>query len=59
MPRIDTRLERALLAIAMATGTLLLVMAGNGESILSGELFPIAVAMGVAVYAGEGSGCCG
>lgn len=55
---IDSRLERALLAVGTAAGTLLLLTVGNGESFLSGELLPIAVAVGVAVYAGEGSGCC-
>jgi hypothetical protein len=59
MLRIDTRLERALLAVAAAAGTLLLVTAGNGEPILSGELLPIAVAVGVAVYAGGCSNCRG
>lgn len=58
MLRIDSRLERALLAVATAAGTLLLLTAGNGEPILSGELLPIATAIGVAVYASEGSGCC-
>jgi hypothetical protein len=59
MLRIDTRLERALLAVATATGTALLLTVGNGEPVLSSELLPIAVAVGVAVYAGRGSGCCG
>lgn len=59
MLRIETRLERALLAVAMAAGTLLLVTVGSGEPISSGELLPIAAAIAVAVYAGEGSGCCG
>jgi|GEM_PF-3160258 len=62
MIRTDTRLQRALLAVATAAGTLLLLTVGNGEPILSGDLAPIALAVGVAVYA-EGdsnrSGCCG
>ncbi|AGN00489.1 hypothetical protein L593_02690 [Salinarchaeum sp. Harcht-Bsk1] len=57
MLRIESRLERALLAVATAAGTLLLLAVGSGEPILSGELLPIAVAVGVAVYAGEGSNC--
>lgn len=59
MLRIDSRLERALLAVATATGTLLALTVGNGEPILSNELLPIAVAVGVAVYAEHGSGCSG
>jgi hypothetical protein len=59
MPRIESSLERALLAVATAAGTLLLLTVGNGEPVLSSELLPIAVAVAVAVYAGEESGCCG
>lgn len=58
MPRIDTRLERALLAVAAAAGTALLLTVGSGEPATSGELIPIAGAVGVAVYAGGRSGCC-
>lgn len=59
MTRIETRLERALLAVAVAGGTVVLLTLGNGESILTGELLPIVVGVAVAVYAGGGSGCCG
>lgn len=59
MLRIDARLERALLAVAAAAGTALLLTVGNGEPILSGELLPIVGAVGVAVYAGGCSNCSG
>ena len=59
MLRIDSRLERALLALATAAGTLLLLTVGNGEPMLSGDLLPIAAAVGVAVYAGGCSNCQG
>ncbi|WP_248515889.1 hypothetical protein [Salinarchaeum laminariae] len=62
MIRTDTRLQRALLAVATAAGTLLLLTVGNGEPLLSSELVPIAAAVGVAVYAdgcSNCSGCCG
>jgi len=57
MYRIDARLERALLAVAVAAGTLFLLTVPDGEAILSRELLPIAVAVGVAIYA-SGSGDC-
>lgn len=57
MISIDTRFERALLALVTAAAVLL-VAAPDGGPILSGELLPIAGAVGVAVYA-SGHGECG
>lgn len=61
MLRIDTGLERALLAAAVAAATVLLLTVPGGEPIPSGAVLPIAVAVGVAVYASEDdcSGSCG
>lgn len=58
MTRIDPHLERALLAVAVAAGTLLVLTAPDGDPILSSELLPVAGAVGVAIYAANGD-CCG
>jgi len=56
MIRADTGLERALLAVAAATGVALVATA-NGDSIVAGDVIAIATAVGVAVYA-AGDGDC-
>lgn len=63
MLRIDTRLEHALLAVAVAAATAVLLTVPDGEPIVTSEMLPIAVAVGVAVYtSGDDScdscGCC-
>lgn len=57
MSRFQSRLERALFAVAVAAAAILLVTVPRGEAILTGDTIPIAVAAGVAVYASAGGDC--